>query len=449
MSISNLVCVVLGGVLVAVFFLIRQTYRDRQKSSQSSQPGEKALQAQLNLMKSDLSDARNAVSRQALMAQRMALVAHVTAHAVLVTDASGLIEWVNDGFTRITGIKPEEALGRTPGALLQGAGTDQTTVATMRQAITEGAGFRVQVLNYTRLKIPIWVDVEAMPVYDDTGKVISFVAIQSDITVIKQAQSDLIRMRDLMNEIQTAASIGGWEHDCSTNLPFWTNETFRIFGLDAASGVPPIDVVFDFFIPDSREKIISAVADASGKGTPWNLELQVITLDKRRLWVRSIGQARHRQGIVTHLFGSFQDITSEHVIRHELTQAATKARAADHAKSSFLAMVSHEIRTPMNGVIGMSELLGMTQLTEDQRVYLSTIVTSGELLLTIIDDILDFSRIEAGKLSIIPTSVDLHDLVANVLRLLQPAASDKRIYLVGLINPRVPHKVEIDGGRLR
>ncbi len=230
--------------------------------------------------------------------ERLSMVASQTTNAVVITDVNGIIEWVNEGFTRMTGFTTKEALNRTPGSFLQGPDTDRPTVSRINEAIQRGAGFHEELLNYHKDGFPYWTEITCTPILDQNQYVTGFIAIQNDIT---QRKKDL--------------------------------ET--------------------------------------------------------------------------------------------LIEARKQAETANLAKTNFLSTMSHEIRTPLNGILGMAQLIANSELTTDQRDKINTIQQSGHTLLSIINDVLDMSKIEAGKIELETTAFSLSHMLSSSISALHSLAQEK------------------------
>lgn len=192
----------------------------------------------------------------------------------------------------------------------------------------------------------------------------------------------------------------------------------------------------DRHVMEHRQPVLNLVSQLNhSEHTEWRTTSKVPLIDAR--------------GDVWGVLSTYQDITSFKVAEAELIKARNAAEDASKAKSEFLATMSHEIRTPMNGVIGFTDLLLQTSLSADQQAMASTIRDSGRALMTIIDDILDFSRIEAGRISVELLRVDARQIARDVLALLHPRAAEKQLELDVQWPSEVSALVLSDAGRLR
>jgi len=186
-------------------------------------------------------------------------------------------------------------------------------------------------------------------------------------------------------------------------------------------------------------------------------EILLYNKDGSQYWAElSISPALDEDGRPYRYICAQRDITQRRATKERLAESearavelAARAEAANHAKSSFLAKMSHEIRTPMNGVIGMSELLAETELSEDQRIYLDAIRQSGEALLVIINDVLDFSKIEADHVTLELAPFDFSGMLEDLLLLSSARASENLVEVVLNYAESLPECFVGDAGRIR
>ncbi|MFW8636676.1 ATP-binding protein [Cribrihabitans pelagius] len=230
----------------------------------------------------------------------------------------------------------------------------------------------------------------------------------------------------------------------------WVNDSFtRLTGYSAeeAIGAKPGDLLDG---PKTDPAIIRDIERHKSLGRPYHAEMITYSKSGEERWFdTNIVPVMGGDGTLDLVIGIERDITQARARADELAEAKLAAEQADRAKTEFLANMSHEIRTPMNGIIGMADLLAEAPLDEDNRQNVETIRSSSQALLKIINDILDLSRLEAGKLAFAPVDFDLRDCIGGTVNLLQPKAAEKGLALRVSYAPDLPAHLHGDDGRLR
>ncbi|WP_162627758.1 ATP-binding protein [Erythrobacter sp. KY5] len=253
----------------------------------------------------------------------------------------------------------------------------------------------------------------------------------------------------LLELTETTARVGHWRLDLATNEVYWSPGTFAIHGVDGGSP-PPLDKAIELFHEDDRGIVENAVEQSRQTGVPFEFRARLIRAD---------GCVRHAQstalvefdddGAPVALFGVFCDRTEEEEMQTNLRKARNEANAMAEAKSSFLARMSHEIRTPMNGVMGFADLLSRSELSHDQARHVELITESGKALQTLLNDILDLSKIESGEFRIKEEPVNVSHLVKRTVQLFEPLAREKVIGLSFEVSDTLPQFAMLDALRLR
>lgn len=251
-----------------------------------------------------------------------------------------------------------------------------------------------------------------------------------DISERKKADEALQKSKSLLNETGQMAKVGGWEIDLFGNTLAWTEETFRIHELPRDSQ-PDVAGAINFYHPDDRDMVASAVEKSLKTRLPFDFEARIITAKGKQAWVRASGKNVLLNDVIVGLRGSIQDITERKQTEIELIKAKEKAEESDRLKSAFLANMSHEIRTPMNGIHGFTNLLKEPNLSgKEQQKYIDIIQKSGDRMLRTVNDIIDISRIESGLVELSISEVNIFEQLKYLHSFFYPEASKKGIQLV-------------------
>jgi PAS domain S-box-containing protein len=280
------------------------------------------------------------------------------------------------------------------------------------------------------------------------GKPLRMAGSMQDITDRMRLREERERSAARLAAVTELGGVGAWEVDLKAGTLFWDEITCRIHDL------PPdyksdLETAIDFYAPEARESITAAVESGIERGESWDMELPLITATGRRVWVRALGRAVREAGETVRLVGGFQDITEDKELAAELLKRRAEADAANLAKSEFIANMSHEIRTPLHGVLATAQLLTMTELDEDQTQCVEVIQDSGQMLLGLIEEVLDFSKIETGSLSLSPHDFGLQGMINTVSDNVAALARQKGLKFSVSMEHGLPDAVHGDEKRLR
>ncbi|MEO0508902.1 MAG: ATP-binding protein [Verrucomicrobiota bacterium] len=255
-------------------------------------------------------------------AEELAQISMRTSNAVVICGPNGRIQWINPSFEKLTGYTLDEVAGKTPGRLLQGKNTDPETVEKIGKALKANKPITTNLLNYHKSGRPYWVRLDIEPLFSPTGQLQKYIAIESDVSLEKQRETEMVRAKEA-------------------------------------------------------------------------------------------------------------------------------AEALAQAKTDFLATMSHEIRTPMNGVVGMLELLHTTELNKEQKEFLQAASNSSDTMITLINDILDFTKMESVGIHLEQKEFSLEDEIEKLWNITQEAARNKGLEYRSDIAEGVPNQLIGDPMRLR
>ncbi|MGQ4648228.1 response regulator [Lyngbya aestuarii] len=366
----------------------------------------------------------------------------VLSDSLIVLNKDFRIQSFNQATLSLSGYQQEELLNQPLNILLN----QNTCLSSLAENQAKQNNFlgrkETSLLTKDSKRIPVSVAVSAMK--NTAGQLEGIVCLVQNILARKEAEAALRRQGLMFETIYDGVIITNLQG----RIVDWNPAAERMFGYQKAEvlgktsefiypGLEPMSLtkqMFDTFIGEGR----------------WTGELEFVRKDGTKgICETVVVPLRDEYGQLRSTIGVNRDITERKQYENQLVEAREAALEAARAKAQFLANMSHEIRTPMNGVLGMSELLLTTELTPRQVDFVRTLQMSGEHLLTVINDVLDFSKLEAGEMRLDTDELDLNRCLEEVLDLCSPQAHARDLELALLVNTEVPRQVRGDAGRLR
>ena len=492
----------------------------------------------------------------------LSLIAEDNINGVTISDAEGCITWVNKSFVKITGYTLEEVKGKKPG-MMMGADTNPETIAYLKEQISNGNPFSCELLNYSKTGEKYWLRIQGQAIRNVKGELTGFFALEEDITKQREDEEKLKEYESRFRKAFEKIGDNVWEYDFSTGRTYFSNTKNHLLGysLDEFAGnsnlwldrtywddrvlldqndskyrrgeidhhileyrilhkdgsirwVMDRGVVIEYTKDNKPLKIIGTHTDITERKQAEellqreeqkyrsiiaNMNLGLLEVDteenvvftnqsfcemsgydheeligKRasqiyvkeesieliesknearkknslhayeiavknkqgqlRWWLISGAPRYNDAGDLVGSIGIHLDITDQKQLEIDLIEAREQAEESTRSKEVFLANMSHEIRTPMNAILGMTNQLTKTKLDNKQLFYLDTINSASENLLVIINDILDLSKIEAGKLNLECIGFEAKSVLSRVMQVMRHKAEEKGLSITNSLS---------------
>ncbi len=374
--------------------------------------------------------------------------------AVLITDADlqppgPRIIYANQRFCAMTGYDCDELVGASP-RLFQGPETDRAVLDRLRDSLAAGEECRGELLSYRKDGNSFNAELTITPVRNAGEEVVRWIFVQRDVTHERRWADEMQRINAILSVQMELSPDGILVVDVEGNVIAYNGRFQEMWGipLEAFSGGDERDL-----IRHAREKLenpetLDSKLEAFYRSGEKRFNDEVNLIDGR-VFERYCVATRSPEGRFYGWLWYFTDITEQRGFEQRMAEARREAEAANLAKSQFLANMSHEIRTPLNGILGLTEILLQTELTNEQRDFLSSVQTSGDNLLVLVNDLLDLSKIESGRLELDKGAFDLHSLIEDSLAVAGMHRASKDLDMGYTVDSALPERLVSDENRIR
>ncbi|MCW7468679.1 PAS domain-containing protein [Leptospira kanakyensis] len=359
-----------------------------------------------------------------------------------------VIRRINSAYEKATGVSQTLIQGKTPIDLL-GEVLGAPIIKNFRNAIKAKSTISYEESIPMPAGTKVWTT--ALTPIEVDGKFKFIIGASKDITEQKRAESALKESNERYALILEVSSDGWFDWDLTNDSVIYSRRWWLEFGNDEKPENVQISYWKSLIHPDDQEwvsEFLDNIMHSQRETFEFSFQMKKRKGNYAHVLSRCYIQ-RDASGNKIRMVGSNSDLTEIKKIEYTLRKAKEMAEAANLAKGNFLANMSHEIRTPLNGIIGFTELLLHASLTDEQKEYLRSIYLSGKSLLSLVNQILDFSKIDSGKMDLELISTDLIDLVRSTVDLFQISAASQAILLKLNLDPALPKFVSLDPLRVR
>lgn len=387
--------------------------------------------------------------RREEMLHKLSWAVEQSANAIVITNQTGIIEYINKKYLFLKGFEESEVIGSMASffdSKVMGSGLKKRNA----QELKNYGGWKGELHSIRKDGSRFWEYLTVSPIRNSRGTITHFLGISEDITRKKQLEGQVWESQQKLLMAQNMAKLGTCELDLKNQTSRFNDLFFKTLRINKPANIRNFNLENLFALHPAFEqgKLKQLLFHTFNKRiTEFKLDLNLSEHVSDECYVSVLGNIKYGTDAPGSIFLILNDIT-ERKQHEKLLNEIEISRKSSEFKQKLYSALSHEIRTPLSGIQGIVSLLTKTRLDEVQKSYLETLNSSVSMLMSIINDFLDLSKIESGKMPVRPVTFNLEELLTRVVAVFGPLAQEKKLQL-GLFVPQdFPTWIHADDKRI-